>query len=256
MTCYGPLARVYDRLVQGVDFEAFADYVQEILGHFRIVAWSAADLACGTGSTALPLVRRGFVVTGVDISGEMLALAREKAWRLGLDLTLEQADMRSFSLPGPVDLVTCFHDGLNYLADNADLLQTFTRVRLALKPGGLFIFDLNTLGWLDTPGNGEEESVFTDRDWGLTWRSRYDRDRRSWQIDLAGWILEDGEMVPFAESHREQAFSPGEVEAALTTAGLSLLAVYRPFTLEPATPADRRCFYVARRPAGKRTWAG
>ncbi|MDA8336852.1 MAG: class I SAM-dependent methyltransferase [Peptococcaceae bacterium] len=248
MTCYAALAQVYDRLVQGVDFDGWADYVEQILARFHVDAVNVADLACGTGNTALPLLARGYRVTGVDISRDMLARAGEKARRLGLDLVLKQADMRLFTLPGPVDLVTCFHDGLNYLADATELAQTFARVRLALRPGGLFIFDLNALEWLAACGGGEQETVFTTPDYGLTWSTRYDSRRRCWEISLRGWIMQDGDKVLFAETHREQAFPPREVGAALEAAGLSPLALFHPFTLEPAGPDSRRHFYVAGRP--------
>ncbi|HUW64266.1 MAG TPA: class I SAM-dependent methyltransferase [Spirochaetia bacterium] len=254
MACYEALALLYDRLVEGVDFAGWADYVEEILAHFHSRAVNVVDLACGTGNTALPLAGRGYRVTGVDISPAMLAVAGEKARRLDTVLELIQADMRLFSLPGMVDLVTCFHDGLNYLSGIGDLRQTFARVRLALRPGGLFIFDLNALEWLMGchPVTGAtsqpEEVVLTEEDFGLTWRTTYDHEHRRWEIELQGWIMQNGEKACFAECHRERAYAPNEVAAALEAARLQMLGIFHPFTLEPAGPASRRHFYVARRP--------
>jgi len=244
------LALFYDRLVDGVDFAGWADYVEQILAHFHHGAASVVDLACGTGNTALPLAARGYRVTGVDISAAMLAVAGEKARRLGLSIELVRADMRLFSVPAPVDLVTCFHDGLNYLPGTGDLVRTFTRVRLALNPGGLFIFDLNAIDWLADLAAGDDEMSLSGEDFDLTWRTGYDRADRSWECDLRGWVLQDGARVAVAERHREWAHPAREVATALAAAGLSQLAVYHPFTLQPATPASggsRRHFYVARK---------
>lgn len=250
MACYeAALALLYDRLVDGVDFGGWADYVEEILAHFDEQANVIADLACGTGNTALPLAGRGYRVTGVDISSAMLAVAEEKARSLGLDVKLIQADMRHFSLPEPVDLVTCFHDGLNYLSGIEELRQTFAHVRLNLRSHGLFIFDLNALEWLSgchQEATGEPpDVVLNEADYSLTWRTLYGQ--RSWEIFIQGWIILNGEKSFFQENHREQAYHTQEVILSLEEAGFRPLAVYHPFTLQPADPASRRHFFVARR---------
>jgi SAM-dependent methyltransferase len=244
---YHGLAAIYDHLVSGVDFAGWIDYVESIMKRFGHVARSAADVACGTGNTTLPLAKRGYRSYGVDISGEMLALARQKAEEENLFVEFLQADMRDFSLPCPVDLVTCFHDGLNYLTEYKDLIKTFHCILENLSPGGLFIFDLNAVRWLS--GTRPEVTVVEEEGYTLLWESIYHEKEDLWEICLTGFIEEAGGELyrRFKEVHREKAYRPEEVGAALTAAGLQLLASYDAFTFSPIHEKSRRHFYVARK---------
>jgi SAM-dependent methyltransferase len=99
------------------------------------------DLACGTGRSFEPMLRRGYEVTACDVSPEMVRIARRRA--PGVPIAV--ADMRALPDWGAFDLVTCLDDAVNYLADEADLDAAFAGVARALRPGGLFVFDLNSL---------------------------------------------------------------------------------------------------------------
>jgi SAM-dependent methyltransferase len=87
------------------------------------------------------MLRRGYRVTGCDVSPRMVELARRRS----PGVPLEVADMRFLPDLGRFDLVTCLDDAINYLADEADLDAAFAGVARSLRPGGLFVFDLNTL---------------------------------------------------------------------------------------------------------------
>lgn len=247
MKHYHGLAAIYDHLVSGVDFAGWIDYVESIMERFGHVAGTAADFACGTGNTTLPLASRGYRAYGVDISGEMLALARKKAADENLSAEFIQGDMRDFSLPCLVDLVTCFHDGLNYLTEFNDLLKTFHCVWENLSPGGLFIFDLNAVRWLS--GTRPEVTVVEEEGFTLIWESIYHDQEDIWEIRLTGFIKEAEEELyrRFKEVHREKAYRPEEVEKALSAADLELLASYDAFTFSPIHEKSRRHFYVARK---------
>lgn len=243
---YTGLAKIYDYLVAGVDFEAWIDYLEQILQKFSYRPATVADLACGTGNTLFPLARRGYRVTGIDLSPQMVAVAGQKAREAGLDATFLVQDMRAFRLESPVELVTCFHDGLNYIPEYAGLVQVFRSVRANLPPGGMFVFDLNALTWL--AGLPPETGELQEEKLGLAWESRYDPDGPTWEICLRGWIEDEGGRRHFMEIHRERGYAPSEVERALTSAGLELLAVYDAFSFAPVHPGSRRHFYAARRP--------
>src|SRR5512147_27301 len=92
-----------------------------VLGRLLRRVESACDLACGTGSTAVTLAHRGIKAFGVDLSPTMCRLAREKARRARVPLQVLRADMRTFRLPEPVDLVLCEFDALNHVPRRTDL---------------------------------------------------------------------------------------------------------------------------------------
>jgi len=244
---YKGLAAVYDHLVSGVDFEGWVDYLEQIMERFGYRADTVADLACGTGNITLPLAGRGYRATGLDLSPEMLAVAREKAAARNLTIEFLCADMRDFRLSRPADLVICFHDGLNYLTEYNDLIKTFNCVGLNLKPSGFFVFDLNAVRWLS--GTGPEVTMAEEECLMLIWESVYHEKEDIWEARLTGFVRErEGEMYrKFKEVHREKAYRPAEVEAALKSANLKLLASYDAFTFNHIHEKSRRHFYVAKR---------
>lgn len=245
MAQYEKLAEIYDYLVAGVDYDDWLDYIEKIMDRYGYRAKKVADLACGTGNTTLPLARKGYDVTGVDIAPAMLALARQKAGQEGLDVTLLEQDMRELTLPGPVDLATCYHDGLNYIVEPADLKRVLDKVYLYLQPGGLFIFDLVVVNKLSLAGG---TTFFDDTDLSLIWDTSYDKGQDIWEVTLTGFVRKGELYEKFTERHREKHYAREEIEPLLAAAGFELLDVFHSFTLEPPNPATRRIFYVARKP--------
>ena len=140
MTQYSGLAGIYDDLMQGIDYDEWAAYIEELVDkHGGVPIKKALDLACGTGSTTLALARSGYQVIGLDLSAEMLFVAKVKTTKENLpQVTYRQADMREFTLPERVGLVVSFQDGINYLLTEDDFKRTAMNVHQVLLPGGLF----------------------------------------------------------------------------------------------------------------------
>jgi SAM-dependent methyltransferase len=245
MDQYSGLARIYDYLVYGVEFEGWIDYVEALMHHFNLRAGSVADLACGTGNTTIPFARRGYKTTGVDIAGEMLACARNKAAADGLEINFIQQDMRHFTLPEKVDLVTCFHDGLNYLPDISDIKKTFLRVHENLNEKGAFIFDLNAVIW--TAGVDHNVAVVDEQDITLIWETSYNDIINTWQIKLTGFVRENNHYYKFTEIHSEKAYNPEDIAACLRESGFDLLGSFNAFSFDPIQHNSVRHFYVAQK---------
>jgi SAM-dependent methyltransferase len=139
---YRWLAEYYDKLFT-FHLPWFEAARQRVLGKILPRLESACDLACGTGTTALALAAKGIKMFAVDLSPAMCRIARRKARRARLPLGVLRADMRSFRLPEPVDLVLCEFDALNHVPRKADLARVARAVARALRPGGYFYFDVN-----------------------------------------------------------------------------------------------------------------
>jgi SAM-dependent methyltransferase len=118
------------------------------------------DVCCGTGHLVQSLVERGYQVTGIDGSEEMLNYARKNAPKGKFLL----ADARTFELPSAFDAVFSTSASLNHVMSILELQQVFQRVYVALKDDGLFLFDINHHLQMEHWWNGEiAEGEITNR---------------------------------------------------------------------------------------------
>ena len=145
MSGYEAISGAYDVLNSETDYEAWADYIAEVFKRYGSGVESVLDLGCGTGAMTFALHRRGYDMTGVDLSIDMLSVARDRSYDEEIDdiLWLLQ-DMRSFELYGTVNAVVCCLDGINHLTGKGDISRCFATVHNYLDPDGLFVFDVNT----------------------------------------------------------------------------------------------------------------
>ena len=141
---YGSFAYVYDKFMDDVPYEEWADYVQSLLMEYEVREGLVLELGCGTGNLTEILASRGYDMIGVDLSADMLDISMEKRERSGRDILYLMQDMREFELYGTVRAAVSICDSMNYLQEEKDLLSTFKLVNNYLDPGGIFIFDLNT----------------------------------------------------------------------------------------------------------------
>jgi SAM-dependent methyltransferase len=250
---YQTYARVYDRSGQIAFALKMIPYLEEVLAHHAFIGDSAVDVACGTGTLALALAQKGWCVYGVDASSLMLDQARQKAAELGQPtaVTWVQADMRDFLLPQAVDLATSTYDSLNYLLTLDDLRCAFRCVAGALRPGGLFVFDMNAeaaflRNWNDTVYFVEDEDL------AIVIGSTYDAEARRATASITGFVRHDELYERFQETHTEQAYSRAEVAAALEAGGFEVAASYACFTFEPADDTSSRILWVARKTSRER----
>jgi SAM-dependent methyltransferase len=243
---YERLALFYDRLMQGIDYAAWVSYIEEIVQKYGGHVTAVADLACGTGNSSFPWSDRGYRTYGVDLSAEMLEIARVKAAVRGLDVTFLKQDLCSLKLGAPVDLAVCFQDGFNYIIDIGDLRQAFQAVYKNLSVGGFFIFDLNYLPGIVPP----DQSVSEVREDGFTlcWSAEYKDEERLWGIEARGTIEDgDGNRHDYLEKHLERIYEPHEIWSLLTAQGFTSLSNFQAFTFEQPHDRTLRIVYVAQK---------
>ncbi len=139
---YGAIAHIYDIFNGDVDYESWADFAEECFERFLPKKPELVlDLACGTGILTAILAERGYDMTGIDLSPEMLSVARESCHE---DVLLLLQDITSFELYGTVGATLCSLDSLNHLTKKGQLEKCFSLVHNYLDPDGIFIFDMNT----------------------------------------------------------------------------------------------------------------
>ena len=139
---YNDFAAVYDKL-QDADYDAFVDYYERIFKKLGKEPKLVLDLACGTGNITLPMAKRGYDMIGLDLSCEMLNIARDKAMTENQNILFLNQDMCEMELYGTVDAIVCALDGVNYITETEDLRKLFRLVKNYLNPDGIMIFALN-----------------------------------------------------------------------------------------------------------------
>ncbi len=106
-------------------------------------AKSVLDLACGTCAHSIELAKHGYNIAVLDKSGHMLAFARELFAAEGLAANFYEADMARFKLGMTSDSAICMGNSLAYLLDDDMILSHLSSVAAALRPGGLYIVDMD-----------------------------------------------------------------------------------------------------------------
>ena len=247
MSAYDALAASYDGLMADGAYRRRAAFLERRLKKSRIPVHTILDLACGTGTMACLLAERGYEVLAADGSGEMLTQAAEKAAELEHPpLFLLQA-MPKLRLVRPVDAVVSTLDSLNYLTRERDLQETLRRVRRWLKPGGLFLFDVNTPEKLEAL----DGQVFLDEteDAYCVWRTEFSKRSRicSYFMDIFRLDPAAGRWDRGEELHRERAYTPAELTAMLEAAGFTGVRAWGERKLRPPKPGEQRIFFTARK---------
>ena len=239
MSGYGALASSYDALMADGAYRRRADFLERLFRGSRIPVRSVLDLACGTGTIACLLAERGYEVIATDGSEEMLTQAAAKA--AGLEsppLFIHQA-MPRLRLLQPVDAVVSTLDSLNYLTRAGDLRETFRRVYRWLRPGGQFIFDVNTPHKLRRM-DGQMYMDETEESF-CVWRTFFSEKKRvcTYQVDLFR-LRADGAWERDFEEHRERAWEAEELRQYLAEAGFAGICVTGDLSQRsPAADEDR-----------------
>ena len=210
MSAYDALAASYDALTGDVLYEKRADFIEKLFRRSRIPVHTVLDLACGTGAMTWILTGRGYELIGVDNSEDMLAAAMSKSGTVaGVPPIFLHQSMPKLDLYGTVDAAICCLDSLNYLTRPADVQRTFARLHLFVAPGGLLVFDINTVEKLA----GLDGQVFLDEtdDTYCVWRTEFDEKKRLCYYGMDIFRLDGSRWERSFEEHIEYAYEPDEL---------------------------------------------
>ena len=220
MSSYESLAGSYDGLMADASYVKRADYLDRCLKKSKIPVETILDLGCGTGTISCLMAEKGYRVLACDASVGMLTEAMMKSAEMeNAPLFLHQS-MEKLKLVEPVDAVISTIDAINYLTGEKALKETFKRVYKWLKPGGQFIFDVNTPYKL----RRMDGALYTDEteESYCVWRTFFSEKKQvcSYQVDLFR-LRRDGAWERDYEEHRERAWSEEELRSALAEAGFT-----------------------------------
>lgn len=271
MEAYTDFAAVYDIFMDDTPYQEWADFLAELIEKYGISKRNQAadvsggsngnrkneilssernlvlDLGCGTGTLTELLYRKGYDMVGVDNSGDMLNVAFDKRERSGSEILYLCQDMRQLDLYSTVGTVVCVCDSINYLLEDGDVEDTFTLVNNYLYPGGLFIFDFNTVYKYEqvigdtTIAENREECSFI-------WENFYHEEERINEYDLTIFAKEADSSLfcRFTETHFQRGYTLVEMEDFVRKAGMEVVLVLDADTHKVPTDVSERIYVLAR----------
>ena len=245
MEPYSALAPYYDAFNRDVPYDRILRFYRRLFRRAGIRPHLILDLACGTGAMSVRLADAGYEVIGADASAQMLSIAvgRETAEDAVPPIWLCQR-MERLDLYGTIDAAVCCLDGVGYVTNPAALARAFSRVRLFMNPGGVFIFDINSAHRL----RSLDGSAFTRECEGAFCVYQADFSERTkkltYTLDL--FEEEDGLWRRSTEYHTERAYEVEELRELLLSAGFASVEVFGDCREEPPAPDEGRLFFLAR----------
>ena len=204
------------------------------------------DLGCGTGTITELLYEKGYDMIGVDSSEEMLQIALDKKLETGSDILYLCQDMRELDLYSTVGTVVSVCDSLNYLLMDEDVLQTFHLVNNYLFPGGIFIFDFNTIYKYEEV-IGDTTIAENREDCSFIWDNFYSCEDHINEYDVTVFERQEDDLYRrFTETHYQRGYTLEEMKTFLEKAGLIFVTALDEKTHEAPTETSERIYVIAR----------
>ena len=247
MAYFEAFASVYDIFTEGVDYKTRADYILSLLNKNSIKEGTLLDLACGTGSLTVEFCEKGFEVIAVDLSEDMLLLAREKLATFGDKALILCQDMCELDLFGTVNCAVCSLDSINHLDNIEDVKTAFEKVSLFMEPGGVFVFDVNTL-YKHRSVLADNTFVYETDDTFLVWQNSLQENGRSVDIMLDIFTQdENGLYERESEDFTETAYTVEEIKEALLQAGFTDIEAFDDLSFDKPSEDSQRIYFTAKK---------
>ncbi len=276
MEAYTDFAQVYDTFMDETPYDRWADFLQKLINEYGIsrpvdgqkqnrVSEQAReesvskedtlasernlvlDLGCGTGSLTERMAAKGYDMIGVDMSQEMLGIALAKREEAGSSTLYLCQDMRELELYSTVGTVISVCDSVNYILEEEELKETFRLVNNYLYPGGIFIFDFNTLYKYEQV-IGDATIAENRDDCSFIWENYYHDEEHINEYDLTIFVREAEEDIfrRFCETHYQRGYTLEEMTELVKAAGLELLTALDADTHGEVTETSERIYMIAR----------
>lgn len=261
MEAYTDFASVYDTFMDDTPYEKWAEFLAGVIDKYGISKPVreeggseknlVLELGCGTGTLTELLYRKGYDMIGLDCSQEMLGIAFAKKEKTGSEILYLCQDMRRLDLYSTVGTVICVCDSINYLLEDEEVADVFSLVNNYLYPGGLFLFDFNTVYKYEQV-IGDATIAENREDCSFIWENYYDSKERLNEYDLTFFVKERGEDLfrKFTETHVQRGYTLEEIKAFVKSAGMEFLFALDADTHKPPGRRSER-IYVAAREQGK-----
>lgn len=240
---YGEFANIYDELIyEDINYDKVAEKIINLCTENNINFEDYLDLACGTGNVAVKVAKYFRNIYAVDLSDDMLNIAFDKFKKNKIKAKVICQDMCELSLNKKFNLITSVLDSTNYITEDQDLFNYFSKVYEHLKEDGLFIFDINSYYKLSTILGNNIYTYSTDEIF-YTWENSFEEEVLN--MFLTFFVKQDnGLYEKFEEEHFERAYKEDYIEEILERCGFKLLKKFAGYSDEKVDDKSERILYV------------
>lgn len=246
---YSVLADIYDIVMSDVDYETWADYLDEIILMHQPTARSILELACGTGTIALSLEELDcYHITATDGSADMIRIAKGKAAKANSGIHFFTMNFLDLSFDQTFDVIYMVFDSINYLHTDEEILQLHNQVKSVLNPGGIFVYDFTT------PRNSRKAIQFLNNEMkNVNGEFRYHRESsfnakeriHTNRFHIEKLDSQSGDVIEkFEEQHQQKIYTLEEIQSIIKKTDFSIIQAYDCFELTPAHKKSLRITMV------------
>jgi ubiquinone/menaquinone biosynthesis C-methylase UbiE len=250
-TNYEALALIYDEVMQDIDYEDWADYIDELIQEHHPDAISVLELACGTGKLALSLDELDcYDITASDKSEAMLNIGRLKGDYLKSSIRWEVVDYFNIRLKDTFDVVMTLFDSLNYILVDQNIVDVLNEAYKVLNKNGLFIFDFTTPAHSEKYADKMNDQGVTPDNYRFVRRSYYlPAEKLHYnEFDIEKLSADHGEVLErYREVHRQRAYRLSDMKTLIEKTKFEFLAAYDDFDITDADDNSSRITVVLKK---------
>ena len=246
MSGYGVFSQFYDSLTDNIDYKKRAGYISTLLIRYGVKTHAdVLDIGCGTGKMTVELSKLGYSMIGTDSSPDMLSQAGCNSSESGENILFLCQGAENLDLFGTVDAAVSTLDVMNHLDGKKSVQKAFDNAGLFMNPGGVLIFDINTL-YKHKNILGNNTFVYETDDVYCVWQNTLNDDS-SVNISL-DFFEYDGDdcYIRSTEEFKEYAYSLEEIAEMLKTAEFEIIDIFDDMTFDKLKEDSQRAVIAAR----------
>jgi len=228
-----------------VNYREWALYLRSLFHQADIRVEKILDISCGTGSMALNLSELGFVVFGLDESRTMVNEARKKLFTSRHNIPVWVASMTDFRVRRQFHAILCTYDSFNYCRSLSVCGSVLTSVAKALRPGGVFVFDIST-----TRNSQQNFQNYYDKEQTEHFkyvRQSYFLSNENKQINEFFITRLDGAHLTYHEYHEQKIYSIRALRSIISPNVFDIVGVFDGFSMQPATGKSDRVHFLLKK---------
>lgn len=242
---YSEFASVYDELMTEIPYDTYVEIIA--LATDGVQGKQILDIGCGTGLLSVKLAKMGALVTGIDISSDMITVAEQRAYALSVPVTFFEQPMQNLVGFSNFDAAVIAIDSLNYVIPREEVVSTLKNIYTSLKAGGVLLFDVHSTYKMDEIFM-ESPFTFDNGRIAYIWETDVGDELHSVHSELAFFVKnENGFYKRFDEVHNQRTFNVHDYVEMITEVGFSIERIFADWEDEPPHPESERIFFQVRK---------